>query len=234
MTSDLLASSEAGGVIRAPLREQAAERIKHLILTNQLRPGQTLAIRQLANFLGVSHTPVREALAMLEREGLVCTPPYGKPAVTPIEAQDVREVWEMRMLLERAAVGAAVFSLSDSRLDELLKGLEKARLDAEQHDYQAHYESDLEFHRAIVECMDNGLFLDLAAQVEDRSIRIRTLVESTATEKDVVSIVDEHMLVLEAIKSRDADAALGLLMDHLEAGKERTLRALDALRNKED
>lgn len=234
MTSDALELSGAGRIRKGPLRELAAEQIKELILTNQLRPGQSLAIGQLAEYLGVSHTPVREALAMLEREGLVRTPPYGKPIVTRIEPRDVREVWDMRMLLERAAIEAAVSELSDEALDEIERKLERARCDAKGGDYHAHYEIDVGFHHAIVKCMDNRLFLDLAGQVEDRSIRIRTLVESIANEGDVVSIVDEHIDLFKAIKSRDKDAALDALMSHLEAGKQRTLRALDELRNGED
>jgi len=234
MTSHLLGLGGEGRIRKGPLRELAAEQIKELILTNQLRPGQTLAIGQLAEYLGVSHTPVREALAMLEREGLVRTPPYGKPIVTRIEARDVQEVWDMRILLERAAIEAAVSELSDETLDEIESKLDLARRDAENGDYHAHYEIDVGFHRAIVKSVNNSLFRDLVAQVEDRSIRIRTLVESIANEGDVVSIVDEHIDLLGAIKSRDTETAVTALMAHLEAGKQRTLRALDELRNGED
>jgi DNA-binding GntR family transcriptional regulator len=233
MTSDTLNLSGARRIRKGPLRELAAEQIKELILTNQLRPGQSLAIGQLAEYLGVSHTPVREALAMLEREGLVRTPPYGKPVVTRIEPRDVQEVWDMRLVLERAAIEAAVSELSDDTLDEIERKLERARGDAEHGDYRAHYESDVGFHRAIVRSMDNQLFQDLVSQVEDRSIRIRTLVESIANEGDVVSIIDEHIDLLKTIRSRDRSAALDALMSHLEAGKRRTLRALDELRNGE-
>jgi len=214
-----------------PLREQAAMQIKELILTNELRPGQSLAIGQLADYLGVSHTPIREALAMLEREGLVEMPPYGKASVTRIEAKDVREVWDMRLMFEGAAVDQAVSALSDGALAEIEGSLKRARLNASCSDYGAHYESDVELHRTILQCVENDLFLELAGQVEDRSIRIRTLVEATANEGDVVSIVDEHLELLRALKARDRDAARERLIRHLEAGKERTLAALDELRN---
>lgn len=231
MKNNLLISEQAPRIQKAPLREQAAQQIKELILTNQLRPGQKLSIGQLAGYLGVSQTPVREALAMLEPEGLVEMPPYGKPCVTSIEAKDVREVWDMRLLLEGAAIDKATSSLSSQELDELRRDLEGARRDASASDYRAHYRSDLVLHRAILECVHNDLFLELASQVEDRSVRIRTLVEAVANEGDVVTIVDEHLGLVEALRTGDKDAARERLLAHLEAGRERTLAALDELRN---
>ena len=231
MVNNSLLSNRAPRIQRAPLREQAAAQIKELVLTNQLRPGQTLVIGELADYLGVSHTPVREALAMLEREGLVEMPPYGKPRVTRIEAEDVRDVWEMRLLLESSVIDEAVSRLSDELLNELEGDLTRARQNADASDYSAHYQSDVALHRAILECTDNDLFLEIARQVEDRSIRIRTLVEAVANGGDVVGIVEEHIGLLEALKARDEDAARQSLIAHLEAGKERTLAALEELRS---
>jgi DNA-binding GntR family transcriptional regulator len=233
MVNNSLASGRAPRIQRAPLREQAAAQIKELVLTNRLRPGQTLVIGELADYLGVSHTPVREALAMLEREGLVEMPPYGKPRVTRIEAKDVQDVWEMRLLLESAVIDEAVSKLPDQVLDDLDQGLTRARHNADDSDYNAHYQSDIALHRAIVECADNDLFLEIARQVEDRSIRIRTLVEAVANGEHVIGIVDEHIRLLEALKARDEDAARESLTAHLEAGKERTLAALEELRSGE-
>jgi DNA-binding GntR family transcriptional regulator len=234
MTNNPLVSGNAPKIERAPLREQAAAQIRELILTNQLRPGQSLAIGRLADYLGVSHTPVREALAMLEREGLVIMLPFDKPRVTPVEVKDIREVWEMRLLLEKAAIDEAVLALSDQVLEEIGGQLERARRDAETSEYRAHYESDLALHRAILECVDNDLFLELAKQVEARSIRIRTLVEAIANEGDVVGIVDEHIDLLAALRARDRDAAREQLVAHLEVGMKRTLAALNELRSAED
>ena len=229
-----LSSPSAMEIKKVPLREEATRLIKELILTNQLRPGQSLGIGQLADHFGVSHTPIREALGVLEREGLVRTPPYGKPEVTRIEAKDVREVWDMRLLLEQAAVEPAILGLSDELLDEMESHLYRARRAAMVADYRAHYESDVAFHRAILCCVENELFQDLAHLVEDRSIRIRTLVEATANEGDVVAIIDEHIDVLRALRARDERLARRCLIDHLEAGKKRTLAALEELRRGKD
>jgi DNA-binding GntR family transcriptional regulator len=214
---------------RGPLREQVRIQIKQLILTNRLRPGQPIVIDRLAGELGVSHTPVREALAMLEHEGLVITRPYGTPEVAEITSNDVRDAWEMRLLLEGWAVRKATSVLTDEGLDLLEESLKLARQEAEQGRYDAHLESDGDLHNMITETADNKLFNHLARLVGDKSIRIRSLVEAISASDVVLTIVDEHFAILEALRARDEDAAYEQLVAHLQAGRQRTLVALDQI-----
>jgi len=216
-------------VQRDPLREQIGTQIKKLILTNRLRPGQPIVIDRLASELGVSHTPVREALAMLTHDGLVRMKPYENPRVAGIDASDVREAWEMRVLLEGWAIGKAALVLPEEELDTIERSLQSARQDALESRYDAHRESDIEMHRMIMQSTDHHLFLHLAAQVEDRSIRIRWLVEAIGSEQDVLTIVDEHCAILEALRARDPELSRKRLIAHLEAGMERTLTALESI-----
>jgi len=109
---------------KGPLREQVRVRIKKLILTNYLLPGQHIVIDRLASELGVSQTPVREALVMLAHEGLVRMKPYENPRVAGIDASDVREVWEMRLLLEGWAIVRATPIVSEEALDDISKRLQ--------------------------------------------------------------------------------------------------------------
>jgi len=216
-------------VQRGSLREQVQTQIKKLILTNRLLPGQSIVIDRLASELGVSHTPVREALAMLAHEGLVRMKPYNNPRVAEIDALDVREVWEMRLLLEGWAVVRAVPTLSEEALDEIERSLQCARRDALQSHYDTHFESDIELHRMIMQSVNHRLFLHLARQVEGQSIRIRSLVEATASPQDVLPIIDEHCAILEALRARDPELARERLVSHLEAGVQRTLAALETI-----
>jgi len=206
-------------VQKGPLREQVRVQIKKLILTNRLRPDQPIVIDRLASELGVSHTPVREALAMLQHDGLVRMRPYENPRVTEIDASDVREVWEMRLLLEGWAVTRA----------KIEKWLECARQDAKKSNYDTHLESDIALHEMILQAVDNSLFGRLAQLVNDRSIRIRTLVEAIASTQAVLTIIDEHCALLEAFQARDPELAHERLVSHLEAGMKRTLTALEAI-----
>ena len=216
-------------VQRGPLREQIGAQIKQLILTNRLRPGQPIVIDRLATELGVSHTPVREALAMLAHDGLVRMKPYENPRVAGNDASDVREAWEMRILLEGWAIGKATLALSEEELDKMERFLQGAHQEALASRYDAHRESDIEMHRMIMQSTDHHLFLHLARQVEDRSTRIRWLVEAIGTEQDVLAIVDEHFAILEALRARDPELSHKRLRAHLEAGMARTLTALESI-----
>jgi len=216
-------------VQKGPLREQVRVQIKKLILTNRLRPDQPIVIDRLASELGVSHTPVREALAMLQHDGLVRMRPYENPRVTEIDASDVREVWEMRLLLEGWAVTRATLTLPEDALDKIEKWLECARQDAKKSNYDTHLESDIALHEMILQAVDNSLFGRLAQLVNDRSIRIRTLVEAIASTQAVLTIIDEHCALLEAFQARDPELAHERLVSHLEAGMKRTLTALEAI-----
>lgn len=218
---------------RGPLREQVLVLIKQLILTNRLRPGQPIIIDRLAGELGVSHTPVREALAMLEHEGLVVTRPYGTPQVAKITSGDVRDAWEMRLLLEGWAVRKATSVLTDEDFDLFEESLTLARCEAKQGRYDGHLQSDVSMHNMIMQTAGNKLFDHLARLVGDQSIRIRWLVEAIAATEEVLTIIDEHFAILEALRARDEDLAHERLVRHLQAGMNRTLVALERLKEDE-
>jgi DNA-binding GntR family transcriptional regulator len=214
---------------RGPLREQVRAQIKQLILTNQLRPGQPIVIDRLASELGVSHTPVREALAMLQHDGLVVMRPYENPRVAGIEASDVREAWDMRLLLEGWAINEAALKLPEDALGEIANALACAREDAEESRYDSHLEADFALHELILRATDNRLFQRLARMVNDQSIRIRWLVETIAPTEEVLAMIDEHCGIVQALKARDQELAYRRLIAHLEGGRDRTLRALEKL-----
>ena len=215
---------------RGPLREQVRGQIKQLILTNRLRPGQPVIIDRLAAELGVSHTPVREALAMLEFEGLVMTRPYGTPRVSDITASDVRDAWEMRLLLEGWAVRKATSVLTEDDFLLLEESLRFSSREARQGRYEAHLASDRSLHDTVMQTADNKLFSHLAQLVGDQSIRIRSLVEAVSESDVVLTIIGEHLAILEALRARDEEAAHKRLVAHLEAGLQRTLDALDQIK----
>jgi DNA-binding GntR family transcriptional regulator len=218
---------------KGPLREEVRDQIKKLILTNHLHPGQPIVIDRLASELGISHTPVREALAMLEHEGLVEMRPYGNPQVAEIDASYVRNAWEMRLLLEGWAVRRSVLALPDEAFDEMERLLESARQDARQSRYDTHLQSDIAMHDMILQATDNKLFERVAQLVSDQSIRVRWLVEAIATAEEVLQIIEEHCSLLEALRARDPELAYQRLSLHLEAGMERQLAALERMRTDE-
>jgi DNA-binding GntR family transcriptional regulator len=219
---------------KGPLREQVRDQIKQLVLTNRLRPGQSIAIERLAADLGVSHTPVREALAMLQHDGLVVTRPYGQPRVAEISRSDVCDVWEMRMLFEGWAARKAAVTVSDADLDRTAESLACARRDALQARYDPHFESDMALHDLLIQAADNKLFHRLAQLVADRSARIRWLVETTGPAGEVITMIDEHCAILDALRAHDPEMTYQRLLAHLQAGMERTLVALERVQEIQD
>ena len=230
-----IANPNGESIQRGPLREQVRSQLRQLILSNRLHPGQPIVIDRLARELGVSHTPVREALAMLQHDGLVRTRPYGNPWVAEIEPLDVREAYEARCVLEGWAVRRAALILSDAVLDKIGAALERARQEVAQSDgspspYEAHLQADIALHSLILDSVDNRLFERLVRLVNNQSIRIRSLVESIAPADQVLVIIDEHSAILQALSTRDPDLSQERLIVHLKGGMERTLKAIEALR----
>ena len=214
-------------VKKGALRDQVSEQIKELILANRLRPGQLIVIDKLAADLGVSHTPVREALAKLELEGLVVLNLYQNPRVAEVNAIDVREVYEMRIMVECWAVESAARNLSDENIEKVKAMLQVARRDAMVNNYQAHLKSDLFLHEIIMRSTSNSLYWHLAQRVHERSIRIRSLVEATGNLREVLTIIDEHDQIVNALHAHDPVTSVQLMRTHLENGLKRTLSVLE-------
>jgi DNA-binding GntR family transcriptional regulator len=216
-------------ISRGPLREQVRIQIKNLILANKLRPGQPVVIDRLAHELGVSHTPVREALAMLGHDGWVTMRPYENPRVAMIDTRYVQEAWDMRVLLEGWGINRATANLADEALEEMERELQEARREAEQSRFELHMQSDMDLHGMVLRAAGNKLYERLAQLVSDQSIRARSLVEAIASAEEVLGIIDEHDALVAALQSRDPELAHQRLIEHLEAGRERTLVALETM-----
>lgn len=214
-------------VKKSTFKNEISLQIKELILTNQLLPGQPIVIDKLAEEFGVSHTPVREALAMLERDGLVELNSYKNPKVANVTPKDVREVYEMRLLVESWAVERAATNLTDEQIDMIDGQIEYARKEAMANNFGPHLKADLLLHEAIMRSTENSLFWILAERVHERSIHVRALVEAKGTARDIQQIIDEHCGIMKAIRARDPEQARLRMVAHLEAGLKRTLSVLE-------
>jgi DNA-binding GntR family transcriptional regulator len=216
-------------VTKGTLKNQISEQIKNLILTNSLQPGQPIVIGKLADEFGVSHIPVREALAMLERDGLVELNSYQNPKVADVTVVDVKEVYEIRLMVESWAVERAAKNLTDGQIEHIDDLLEIARREAALNNYAPHLKADLLLHETILRSTNNKLFWTLAQRIHERSILIRALVEAKGTSQDITQIIDEHCLITNALRAHDTEQVRKAMVAHLEAGRERTLRVLDQL-----
>lgn len=209
-----------------PLRRQAYDQIKDLIVHNKLRPNQEIVIDQLARELGMSHTPVREALIKLELDGLIRMERHRTPRVSEIRLEDIREMYQVRMLMEGWAASQAALNLTDEQLNALTALLDNALAAAQAHHYDIHLTADLEFHEILIRAVPNELFKRMADAVTDQTLRLRSLVQTVATEH-IEQILAEHHSILAALRARDAELARQRMVSHLEAAMLRTLETCE-------
>ncbi len=214
-------------VTKSTLKNEISNRIKEMILTNRLQPGQPIVIDKLAEEFGVSHTPVREALAMLERDGLIVLNSYKNPQVANVTAKDVNEVFEMRLMTESWAVGHAAENLSEAQIERIAQMLQVARQEAGNNNFAPHLKVDLLLHETILRSTNNTLFWKVAQRIHERSIHVRALVEASGTAHEIYQIIDEHELIIQALRAHDPERARKAMVAHLEGGLNRTLRVLE-------
>jgi DNA-binding GntR family transcriptional regulator len=170
---------------------------------------------------------VREALAMLERDGLIVLNSYKNPQVANVTAKDVTEVFEMRLMTESWAVERAAVNLSDAQIDRIDQMLQVARKEAGENNFAPHLKADLLLHETIMRSTHNELFWKVAQRIHERSIHVRALVEASGTAQEIYQIIDEHELIIQALRAHDPELARKAMVAHLEGGEARTLKVLE-------
>jgi DNA-binding GntR family transcriptional regulator len=195
-----------------PLREAVYEAILDLITTRTLSPGQHLVETELAQTLGVSRQPVREAMQRLSNEGWVdLRPGYGAFVHTPTESE-ADQLLAVRSLLETDSARLAAEHATPEQIARLRELVAVGRQAAERADTDAVVEANADFHRAVTEASGNRVLAELAGQVDRR---VRWYYAPVARIRGSASW-DEHENLVDAIEARDADTALRLMGEHTE------------------
>ncbi len=221
-------------VARRALRDGVYDAILELLLDGTVAPGAAVGIDALARQLGVSPTPVREAMVQLEHTGLVTRAALkGYRAALPLSARAMSELVDARRILELTAVHHAV-PMSDSAVQELKAAHTDHVLSAENikqvaargdspawSDMRRYYDADWAFHRVILSHCGNRYLLQMADSLSPQVHRLRQSIGHGLT--DVDQAVAEHALVLRAIAAGDREAAEASMQAHLLAVRARSL-----------
>jgi DNA-binding GntR family transcriptional regulator len=208
------------------LTEQAADEIRARIIRGNFQLGEALSENMLAAELGVSKTPVREALLQLKLEGLVDIQPQRGSFVFQMSAQEVVELSELREILETAAVLRALERDRDGVADALgiiVDGM-KAALDGG--DFPAYRDLDAVFHQTIVDHCGNEFLKESYAGITFRvqALRTRLSVDSALNSTSL----EEHRQILAQIKAGDAARLRCLLSEHIFGTKQYYVETLAA------
>lgn len=196
------------------LREVAYERLKDAIRHTDVPPGYPLSETRISKILGVSRTPVREALQQLSQEGLVQVIPGRAVTVASRSIRDVLNVVHVRLLLEPEMMRLASESISPSQLDILIKALndmEAALVTGNQEDWS---EADTVYHEILSTACPNQLLGEIVVQMRNRVHHLAN-VDSQTNPSRLKSCTAEHREIVEAIAAKNGQAAAEAMRNHI-------------------
>ncbi len=206
------------------------ERLRALILTGEYGPDERLIEEQLADRLGVSRTPVRQALAMLEAEGLVEITPNRGATVRSFSVDDVWDIYDLRAVLEGHAARRAAGRIENGeleRLRELAGEMERlpGRFDDHEEESRALVALNQEFHGTIVEASRNRRLERLINRTVEIPLMFKAFFWYTPHERTISN--HYHRQILEALENGDADRAEIIMREHVYEGRDFVIGALE-------
>lgn len=208
------------------MKDQIYASLKSDILSNEYKPGDILQIDKLARKFGVSATPIRETLMRLEGTGFLKIIPNKGAQITEIDIHDVRDIWEMRILLEPYAGKLSAKYIKNDEIMKLtqdVKSLQKNNFDKE-----IYIKVDNDLHSLLYRYIENEYLYDAIERVQDHSLRIRYYAEIVSSDREAVvcQVCTEHLDILETLRLHDPEKAEKAIRYHLENGEKRTLKAV--------
>lgn len=215
------------GVLRSVLADRVYELIKARLMDNVMEPGARVSIDALSRDLDVSATPIREALARLESDGLVVKRAHrGYTAAPLIDAQAFDELFRMRLLLEPASASWAAQAATAKQIaamEDLIAEMSKPVTGDSYESYRVFAAQDAGFHLALAEASGVRLMVDVLARLRAHT-QLYRLYYTAGISGDTVA---EHSRVIEAVSRRDAAAAAAAMTAHLSASRDRLESAVE-------
>lgn len=207
-----------------PLRELVFESIREAIIGGQLPPGERLMEIQLAEEMGVSRTPVREAIRKLELEGLVVMIPRKGAYVSGLSMKDISDVFEIRSALEGLAAELASERITEEELENLERHLVRIAEGIEKGDITSVVEIDTDFHSMLYTASRNQRLGQIINNLREQIQRFRQTSLSYPGRMRVA--LEEHRRIVEAISARDPELARRLAAEHIENAENSLMEAI--------
>lgn len=197
-----------------PLRDVVFNTLRQAILRGELKPGERLMEIQLANKLGVSRTPIREAIRKLELEGLVLMIPRRGAEVAEITEKSLRDVLEVRKALEELSVELACDRITEEDIAELKKVAKEFEEALKGGDVTEYAEVDVKFHDIIYYATGNQRLIQLLYNLGEQMYRYR--VEYLKQKEMHEVLLKEHNQIIACIEKRDKKAAKEAITVHID------------------
>ncbi len=217
-------------VVRTRLSDQACEALRDSILHKELLPGRRLDLDDLQQRLGVSRTPLKEAINRLATEGLVTVVPRRGSYVTELTPEGVAERFEARQVLEVGAVDQIVASLTEDHLDHLRRLYTEWRSliapEGTGSDYFGFLAKDRDFHRTMVHVTGNNLLLEV---YDGLNLNLQmAIVFYPMQDRRLDDVDQEHRQILESLEARDKRALKSAIRNHIQSSKRALIAAIGA------
>ncbi len=210
---------------RPPSTVTAWDGVRRGILTGRFVAGERLIAQRLAADLGLSRTPIKEALAILEREGLVTRAENWGYSVRVMSVRDAQDVFEARLVVETANSLHAALRASDSQIGAMTQGLQEAHGQLKRRRIMEFQQASRQVHEQIAEASGNRMLVQMFRQVNDL-VMLVAMTSLRALPDRATDILAENRSIVEAIRERNPDLAADRTRRHIEAGHAAFRRAL--------
>lgn len=207
-----------------PLREVVSEALRQAIQEGVLKPGERLMEIQLADELGVSRTPIREAIRKLELEGFVVMIPRRGTYVADISLKDISQVFEIRSALEELAAGLAAERITGEEVETLERMVVEIGDYIEEKDMEKIVTADVQFHDVLYKASRNIRLAEIINNLREQILRFRSVSMNQPGRLD--KTWEEHRQLVEAIASHNAAQARKIARLHMEHSEQALLSGM--------
>lgn len=207
-----------------PLRDVVFNTLRQAILTGELKPGERLMEIHLANRLGVSRTPIREAIHKLELEGLVTMIPRRGAEVAQITEKSMNDVLEVRRALDALCAELACDRITPEELNHLKKACEEFESAVKSKDLKLVAQTDVALHESIVRATGNQRLIQLVQNLSEQMYRYRfEYIKDTSQHQ---TLIEEHRIIYQSIVNKQKDIAAQAAMTHIDNQKIAIMRQI--------
>lgn len=207
-----------------PLRDVIFDTLREAIIVGELKPGERLMEVQLAKKMGVSRTPVREAIRKLELEGLVEMLPRKGAHIADLSVKDIMDVLEVRATLDGLATSLSASRISEEEIKEL-KHIHSQFINyVEKENLQGSIKKDVEFHDIIYRSSRNDKLIQISNNLREQIQRFRVIyIKDYSSSRELIR---EHNEIIDAISSRSSDMAMKSAQSHIKKQEEAIIKSV--------